>query len=1047
MNESILKALMQLFALVADADEEGVSTRERAIVEAYLKNQLSAGLVMQYINLFDEYIAFHHRGIKKKDSIKARKRASVNALKVLQICEQINEELQQNQKVVVMVQLLEFVSHGQITEKELDFVNTVASGFNIPDNEYENGKSLILEDYTTIPQSDRVLVINKLKDFSHKQVKHIYSESLEGAITVLHFPSTNMYFFRYAGDETFYLNSQAIVPGRTYVFETGSSIRSSKTNTIYYSNVAAKYLDAEHKAKIVFTAKEVEFRFKNSSNGIQRFNFSEESGNLVGIMGGSGVGKSTLLNVLNGNLKPQSGQILINGYDVHADTRQLEGMIGFVPQDDLLIEELTVYQNLYYNARLCFSNFSKSQINDAVKRVLEDLDLWEIRNLTVGNSLNKFISGGQRKRLNIALELIREPAVLFVDEPTSGLSSMDSEMVMDLLKELTLKGKLIIVNIHQPSSDIYKMFDKLLVLDKGGYLIYAGNPIEAVVYFKTQSNHINSDESECPACGNVNPEQVLQIIEAKVVNEYGKLTRSRKVSSVEWNSTYRENIESKLNLHESKGELPASHFKIPNFFRQFQIFAIRDVLAKLTNRQYLLLTFLEAPALAIIIGFFTKYISGTPDDPSAFIFSENENLPQYIFMAVVVSLFLGLTVSAEEIIKDRRILQRESFLNLSRTSYLNSKVLIQFAISAIQALTFVLIANWIMGIKGMTLYYWFMLFTTSCFANMLGLNISAGLNSVVTIYILIPLILVPQLLFSGVIVKFDKLHQSITSYKYVPIIGDIMTSRWAYEGLAVNQFKKNRFQRNFFEVEKEMSYNAFRYNLLIPELRTKLYECQKNIKNQEEAKKVEKDLRILHHEVAILMNLPENKPAKFAQLDNLSPEKFSVETAQATFEYLDGLKKFYIDKYNDASARKDKLYNKLVKKFKTKEEVDKLKDTYHNKSLSDLVLNKTEIKRHIETDDRLIQKYEPVYMEPEGNYGRAHFYAPVKKIGSLRIDTFWFNAMVIWLTSLFMYVTLCFDTLKKLLSQSGKIKFSKYSAEKKDKTKKHEKVDKADINA
>lgn len=152
------------------------------------------------------------------------------------------------------------------------------------------------------------------------------------------------------------------------------------------------------------------------------------------------------------------------------------------------------------------------------------------------------ISGGQRKRLNIALELIREPSILFVDEPTSGLSSNDSENVMDLLRELTLKGKLIFVVIHQPSSDIYKMFDNMLILDTGGYQIYYGNPVEAVMYFKRLDLQINSDIGECPTCGNVNPELIFNIIEAQVVDEFGKYTNVRKVSPVKWEEYFKENI-------------------------------------------------------------------------------------------------------------------------------------------------------------------------------------------------------------------------------------------------------------------------------------------------------------------------------------------------------------------------------------------------------------------------------------------------------------------------------------------------------------------------
>ncbi|MFA6401458.1 MAG: ATP-binding cassette domain-containing protein [Salinivirgaceae bacterium] len=645
MSESILKALMQLFAIIAHVNKDGVSDKSRSIVESYLKLQLSMAQVKEYLELFDEYITIHQGNITDKDGTQVRKRTSSNSVKVLRICQQINEELQQEQKILVVLQILEFISFGEeITEKELDFVKTVSDVFNIPEDEYNNSYAFSLEaSLEKVPYKENILILDSNEEAPLPGFKHIQFKQLEGRILVLNLPSINMYAFRFVGETDLYLNGHIIMLNRTYMLPKGSAIRSSKIGSIYYSDIVAKFIDSRLDQKVVFTAKEVEFRFKNSPNGIHKFTFSEHGGELIGIMGGSGVGKSTLLNVLNGNLRPQSGNIYINGIDIHEDKNQLEGVIGFVPQDDLLIEELTVYQNLYYSAKLCFKDFDEEEIAKAVNKILEDLDLIASSHLVVGNPLNKTISGGQRKRLNIALELIREPLVMFVDEPTSGLSSMDSEMVMDLLKEITLKGKLVIVNIHQPSSDIFKMFDKLLIMDKGGYLVYYGNPVDSVVYFKTMSSHVNATESECYHCGNINPEQVLQVLEAKIVDEYGRVTRKRKTSPEEWAELYQIHIENKNPIDIEKRVLPKNNFAIPGVLEQFRIFSIRNILSKLSNKQYMLINFLEAPLLALILAYFTKYIQGTPENPKEYFFSANENVPIYLFMAVVVAIFIGLT--------------------------------------------------------------------------------------------------------------------------------------------------------------------------------------------------------------------------------------------------------------------------------------------------------------------------------------------------------------------------------------------------------------------
>ncbi len=1021
MNESILKALMRLFAIVANPEKESVSNNARKVVESYLSLMLNQHHVNEYLQLFDEYIELHHKVKAGKDKAKARKkRTSVNSVKVLMICNEINEQLHREEKLIVIVRLLEFVNEdGVISEEEAEFVDTVADIFNISQTEYASIKTLVIADVKDIEDKSNALVINSEEHLNEDlPYKHIYSKLLNGEIDMLYIESANMFILKYIGEDTLFLNSNNITPRRVYVFDSGSVIKSSKIAPIYHSDILGKFINSESGTKIIFKAEDIEFYYKNSKNGIQKFSFCEESGRLIGIMGGSGVGKSTLVNILNGNYPLHGGRITINGYDLHKDRDKIHGVIGFVPQDDLLIEELTVFQNLYFNAKLCFSTYSEAQINEAVNHVLSDLDLEDVKDLTVGSPLNKFISGGQRKRLNIALELIREPSIMIIDEPTSGLSSMDSDMVMSLLKEQTLKGKLVIINIHQPSSEIYKLFDGLLMMDKGGHPVYYGNPVDAISYFKHSANYVNADESECSECGHVNPEQPLQILESKMVDEYGKYTKERKVSPHEWYIAYKEKIEPKRKekcIEVEEAELPDNEFKIPSRFKQFLIFTRRNILSKLTNKQYLLITFLEAPVLAVILGYFTKYISGTDTDPNAYVFSENMNLPAYLFMAVTVALFFGLTVSAEEIIKDQKILKREKFLNLSRLSYINSKVVVLFAISAIQTLSFILVGNAILEVQGMTLTYWIILFSTAAFANILGLNISSSLDSVVTIYIIIPFILVPQLLFSGVIVDFTKLHKDFTSYHYVPVIGDLMTSRWAYEALAVAQFKNNEFEKHFFKTDMEKSQISYKLSYQIPNLSERAGKVLKDTS----ALQKQRHLRVIYNET---LKLQSASGEDFPELDKLTPELYNEQVQKNYKKYLEKLKRRYNKDLYDVRKRADIEFNNLVKELGSRKAVFDLQKKYHNKQIADILKNKNEMNGTEETDGELIQIIDPIFKMPVTNNGRAHFYAPVKRIAGHEIDTVTFNLIFIWFTILVTYIFLIFNVFRKIIELSQKLK-------------------------
>jgi ABC-type multidrug transport system ATPase subunit len=823
----------------------------------------------------------------------------------------------------------------------------------------------------------------------------------------MHIESTGTLLFTYDGPLVLYFKGRDIIACRPYLLDRGVNIKGEGIDPIYYSKIYKKFVSRKFPEKIFFEGHGVEFLFKNSDNGLQKMNFRVESGNMIGIMGGSGVGKTTMLNLLHGKIKPTSGNIFINGYDINEDSEELKGLIGFVPQDDMLIEELTVYQNLYFNARLCFGDYNEEQLKNIVQKVLQDLDLYDIKDLQVGDLMNKKVSGGQRKRLNIGLELMREPVVLFIDEPTSGLSSFDSEKVMILLRNQSLSGKLVFAIIHQPSSDIIKMFDRLWLLDKGGYMIYDGDPIEALVYFKTETSQANAAESECPNCGNVETDNILHIVEVKVIDNSGLPGRERQISPKEWYEKYKKKMMPVLGEMPSKEIIPPSNFRVPKKSDQIRTFIRRNITRKFADRQYMTINLIEAPLLAFILGYISKF-----SEDGVYSFAANKNYPVFLFMSVIVALFIGLTVSAEEIFRDRKILEREKFLDLSRSSYLISKINFLFTLSAIQSFSFVLVASLILQVRGMLLQQWIILFSTSCFGNMLGLNISAGMRTAVSIYILIPLILVPQLLLGGAMIKFDDLHKSISNKIYVPVVGDMMVTRWAYEALCVEQYKDNKFEKPFFAYDMAISQNDWYASFLIPALKIKIDNCLAAGKNPDYKTDTEANLKKLKFHISNLSSITGIIPGSW--VNDLNYQSFDESVAMEAKVLLDSLRTSFRVQNRLINYKHDTLYKEISNRM-GEDKFLQLRSRNYNEKLADFVLNSLSTDKIYDADDKFIQKADPVYMAPGSKFGRAHFFAPFKQIGNWKFGTLIFNMIAVWLMIFGLFVTLYYNVLKHFI--------------------------------
>ncbi|MDO4949391.1 MAG: ATP-binding cassette domain-containing protein [Bacteroidales bacterium] len=975
MNDIVLSGMLNLFALVA-ATEKLERAKTESTIRALLQRHFGVRDVGPYLSLYADLLMFYSEMPELDKSV------------IIEgISAKLTGKISKEEQTLILLRLVEFCKDvfkgsdrtgGTQDENLRAILGTVAEKFSVDDNTLADLYAFIMNQ----GESKNVLEIP-------------YCDS---TVRTLLLPRLNRLVFVWQGCKEVMMNDIPIQRGFFMVWQQSSVLKSRHDKPLYFSTVMSHFQRRECSSdvnrEITLAGRDINFRFdKFSDNGMHNFSFNLYGGELVAIMGGSGTGKSTLLSLLNGTNHPQEGTITINGHDINET--EAKALIGFVPQDDLLVEELTVFENLWFTARLCFEGMSDTEINNRVMTILNELGLEAAKNLKVGSPMNKYISGGQRKRLNIALELIRQPAVLFLDEPTSGLSSSDTEKVVNLLKEQTYKGCLVVANIHQPSSDVYKLFDRLWLLDKGGYPIYDGNPIEAVTYFKNAANYVDAEISMCPTCGNVNPEIVLNIIDEKKLNGSGEISNERRVSPQEWHQRYLDNRQSMGTVVCS--DIPHTDQRKPSAFKQMGIFMMRNLKTKVTNLQYLLITLLEAPLLAMICAMLTHY---APID-SEYSIMDNKNLVSYFFMAVIVAIFIGMSGSAEEIIKDRAVLKREKFLSLSYQSYIWSKILFMAGVTLIQTLLFIIVGNFVMGIHDLFWIWWLILFVAAFLSNLVGLLLSQSLNSVVAIYISIPLLLIPQILLCGLVVKFADLTPQSTTAN-VPVIGDFIPSRWAFEALAVTAFSENDYESNFFEAEQTKYQHQYYLHAILYELQSQLetmHDEQVNggVVNPEH-------LTVIHNE------LP-----RLSAYCRLTPYEGN-DSYESLDAYFSNAKKVLEDMNNKATLTLDKQYAAMQRSL-GKEDMLKLKRNHYNLQLENLAMNADANHTHHVVNGHIVPQMGFIFLPSKTNDGRAPFYCATKRVGSLEIPTLWFNTLVELLMCLVVALCLFFDIPGRFIRQ------------------------------
>jgi ABC-type multidrug transport system ATPase subunit len=575
-------------------------------------------------------------------------------------------------------------------------------------------------------------------------------------------------------------------------------------------------------------------RFNKSETALDGISFSVNRGEMVCVMGASGSGKSTLLKTICGQLQPTNGAVLLNAKSLYENLETLREYAAYIPQDDAFDEHLTIWENLEYAAAIRSPHLSTKDRLRRIDSKLIELGLSERRDSMVGSSVKKYLSGGERKRLNIGLDMISSADVFLFDEPTSGLSSKDSEHVIEIIRSLS-HNKIVLVTIHTPTSKIFQMFSKAALLDKGGRLVFFGTPQEMLQYFAAAEHQqqFGTELGGCPSCGTSRPEFIFDVLETPLrdlsgdiiyeENSKGQLIPSRRYSPDYWRDKYESfRLIQEMRQVAVKQE-PVNPVPVPRAHKEgarwrdewvrFNTILKRSFVSKLRNRANLLTTIVEAPLLAALIGFVLRYAEQTKYD-----FANAFHIPTYLFLSLIVAMFLGLTNSADDVIRDRTILQRERNLNIHLPYYVLSKFLSLSLFALLQCVLFILIGNSILEIRDMFWpYLWFM-GVTAIAGVAGGLLISSLVNDAKTAANIVPLVLIPQIILGGALIKYEEMNQNLDFLYFftrdraarsqkaasnqlkpndveVPFICELIPMRWSYEAMVVGQAKLNAFTR------------------------------------------------------------------------------------------------------------------------------------------------------------------------------------------------------------------------------------------------------------
>ncbi len=550
--------------------------------------------------------------------------------------------------------------------------------------------------------------------------------------------------------------------------------------------------------------------FGPGSRALDHIDFEVRRGEMLCIIGPSGSGKSTLLNVMSGQKEATRGRVRLNGHSLYHNRRRLVPFIAYMPQEEALNPQLTVREHLRHASTIRRPSLSFAEHERRVDSILAELGLQSIASRRVGSPGEKTLSGGERSRLNLGLDLGSRAEVFLFDEPISGLSSKDSEHVAETLRSLA-QEKIVIASLHRPGPQVLKLFDKVLLLDSGGRMAFFGSPAAMVEYFRTACDELNINHPAAQSKAPLGADFVFDVLETPLsAISSGNSGTARRFPSTFWQERFESTalmdaLQSKTvppisRIHQGEqGKLRVPTSPGRRFHSLFGVFAthfMRSLFSKFRNRGTIYSTCLEAPVLAALVA-----ITLRSSPQGSYEFSSALHIPAYIFLSATVAMFLGLTNSATEILRDRAILRRERNCHPGAFSYVISKFLALALLGSLQCACYLIVGNHFLEIEGMLINHWAWMSLTAWTGTAMALVVSSIVKSERAALTAVPLLLVPQMLLAGALVPYREMNRGlfknaadIRESGGIPVPAYIMPLRYAYEGMIVTQAVRNPFE-------------------------------------------------------------------------------------------------------------------------------------------------------------------------------------------------------------------------------------------------------------